>query len=109
MGLPVLFSCRFQRKLVMECQEADVSGSSALQEHKSRPFDEVVVDYERFMSKQRSIVCSERAAEAHRGEVTGSSTFSREEVEGAQRDPAEVSFFGDLDSSVGIAPEDEGG
>ncbi|KAL5782241.1 hypothetical protein ACOSP7_007270 [Xanthoceras sorbifolium] len=78
MGLlpPLLYL--FRRKLVMR-QEANVGGSSAPEERKSCPFDEVVVEYERFMSKQRAIDCSKRAAKAHRGQVTGSSTFDHEE------------------------------
>ncbi|KAL5767703.1 hypothetical protein ACOSQ2_014486 [Xanthoceras sorbifolium] len=70
-----------------EPQKVDVSGSSVPEEHKSRLFDEVIVEYERFMSKQRGIVCSKRATEAHRDEV---------------------SSYRDLYASVGIAPEDEG-
>ncbi|KAL5744418.1 hypothetical protein ACOSQ2_027534 [Xanthoceras sorbifolium] len=69
-----------------ECQKADVGGSFAPEERKSRPFDEVVVEFEQFMSKQMGIDCSERAAEAHELRLFSS---------------------GDLDESVGIAPEDE--
>ncbi|KAL5785163.1 hypothetical protein ACOSQ2_007555 [Xanthoceras sorbifolium] len=67
-----------------ERQEANVDGSSAPEERKSCPFDEVVVEYERFMSKQRAIDCSKRAAKAHRD-----------------------FFIWDLDKSVSITPEDE--
>ncbi|KAL5815912.1 hypothetical protein ACOSQ3_024290 [Xanthoceras sorbifolium] len=70
--------------------EADVDGFSTPEELNSRPVNEVVIEYEWFMSKQLAIYRSKGAAEAHIFEL------------------AEVSSLGGHDEGVGVAlGEDE--
>ncbi|KAL5854917.1 hypothetical protein ACOSQ4_004719 [Xanthoceras sorbifolium] len=77
-----------------ECHEADTGGSPDAGDRKSHPFDEVVVEYELFVSRLKAIERGGKAAATHRNEARGSSTS----------EPVKVSILGDHDENEGVVP-----
>ncbi|KAL5758593.1 hypothetical protein ACOSP7_021204 [Xanthoceras sorbifolium] len=61
--------------------KASTGGLSNKGDRKSRPFDDVLIDYEKFASGERPGLQGDKAAVAHQCEVTRSSTSGRTEVQ----------------------------
>ncbi|KAL5857300.1 hypothetical protein ACOSQ3_004758 [Xanthoceras sorbifolium] len=87
-----------------ECHEADTGGSPDAGDRKSHPFDEVVVEYELFVSRLKAIERGGKAAATHRNEARGSSTSGRVEARRDQGEPVKVSILGDQDENEGVVP-----
>ncbi|KAL5823563.1 hypothetical protein ACOSQ4_021463 [Xanthoceras sorbifolium] len=76
-------------------------------DRKSRPFDDVLTDYEKFASGERLGLQGDKAAVAHQYEVIRSSTSGCTEVQSDRSESAEVSSSEDLGESEGIVPRVE--
>ncbi|KAL5764518.1 hypothetical protein ACOSP7_016872 [Xanthoceras sorbifolium] len=64
--------------------EADTGGYPNAGNRRPHSFDEVLVEYERFTSRQRTKYQGDRAATTRRSEVKGSSTSSCREARSDQ-------------------------
>ncbi|KAL5861852.1 hypothetical protein ACOSQ3_003136 [Xanthoceras sorbifolium] len=91
-----------------ECHEANTGGFPDTGDRKSRPFDEVVVEYERFVSHLKAMEHGDEAITTRRSEMKGSSTFGHVDARKDQGEPAEVSTSGDQDENEGVIPEAKG-
>ncbi|KAL5764220.1 hypothetical protein ACOSQ2_016814 [Xanthoceras sorbifolium] len=79
-------------------------GPSNKGDRKYCSFDDILLDYEKFVSGERTGHQGDEADVAHQREVTGSFTSGRTEVRGDQRESAEVSSLGDYDESEWVVP-----
>ncbi|KAL5765954.1 hypothetical protein ACOSP7_016571 [Xanthoceras sorbifolium] len=79
-------------------------GPSNKGDRKYCSFDDILLDYEKFVYGERTGHQGDEADVAHQREVTGSSTSGRTEVRGDQRESAELSSLGDHDESEWVVP-----
>ncbi|KAL5825357.1 hypothetical protein ACOSQ3_021420 [Xanthoceras sorbifolium] len=84
--------------------KAGTGGPSNKGDRKSRPFDDVLLEYEKFASSERTGHQGDKATVAHQREVIGSSTFGHTEVRSDRRESAEVFSLGDHGQSEGVVP-----
>ncbi|KAL5779620.1 hypothetical protein ACOSQ2_010357 [Xanthoceras sorbifolium] len=89
--------------------KAGTSGSSNKGDQKSNSFDNVLLDYEKFVSGERIGCRGDEAIMAHQREVPKSSTSIRTEVRSDQRESAEVASSGDCGGSEEVVPRVEEG
>ncbi|KAL5772700.1 hypothetical protein ACOSQ2_012624 [Xanthoceras sorbifolium] len=87
-----------------ECHKADTSGSPNVGDRSSRPFNEVVDAYERFVSRERAMDYGDRAVTSHGSKATRSSTSGHVEARGDQRESTGVSTSGDQGENKGVIP-----
>ncbi|KAL5781912.1 hypothetical protein ACOSP7_006941 [Xanthoceras sorbifolium] len=73
------------------CHEVGTHGSPNAGDRRPRPFDEVLVEYEQFVSRERTKHQGDRAAMTRRSEVTESSTSGRREAWSDQGESTKVS------------------
>ncbi|KAL5818847.1 hypothetical protein ACOSQ4_022689 [Xanthoceras sorbifolium] len=76
-----------------ERHEVHIDGPPDAGDRKSRPFDEVVVEYEWFASRLKAMKRGDKTTMTSRSEMIGSSTSGHVEVRRDQREPAEAGDF----------------
>ncbi|KAL5758496.1 hypothetical protein ACOSP7_021107 [Xanthoceras sorbifolium] len=85
-------------------RKVSIGDPSNKRDRKSRPFDNILLDYEKFIFGKRVERQSDEATVAYQREVTKSSTSGRTKVWGDQSEYAEMSSSGDHDKSEGVVP-----
>ncbi|KAL5784769.1 hypothetical protein ACOSQ2_007161 [Xanthoceras sorbifolium] len=88
--------------------KANTGGPSNMKDRRSRLSDDVLVEYERFMSFERTRRQGGKSVTTHRCEVTGSSISGRTEAQSDRGESAEVSTSGDHCGSKEVVLRAEG-
>ncbi|KAL5738557.1 hypothetical protein ACOSP7_031318 [Xanthoceras sorbifolium] len=86
--------------------KAGTVGPSNKGDRKSRPFDDVLLEYKKFASGERTGHQGDKVVVAYQRDVTGSSTSSRTKVrsdrrESAERDDSSLVASGRLETETG--------